>query len=238
MSRSLRVLGRGLRLSYDHLGMVLVGSALYFVVGLVPAAITLTAALRFPSVLTVIPFVGVVVLLVVPGFTALLAVARSLARGEEVPALRGFWQAFRAHFGASAGLGAAGLLVLAVLVADLVFFLQAKAAVLRLLAGVWAWLLLYAAGVLTLAPAVRVWVGRGVLVTLKQAALIVLDNVVVTATVMASLLVLAAVSTVLGAPLLLLFGGTGAFVLTAAMEAILERYRLMQDASGKAGGES
>ena len=49
------MLARGLRLSYDYLGMVLVGSTLYFFVGLAPAAITLTAALRAPSLLTLLP---------------------------------------------------------------------------------------------------------------------------------------------------------------------------------------
>lgn len=229
------MLGRGLRLSYDYLGMVLVGSALYFVVGLMPAAITLTAALRLPSLLTFAPFVLVVVLLTVPGFTALLAVARALARGDEVPALRGFFQAFRAHFARSAGVAAAGVLMLSVLVADLLFFLRAPAAALRALAGVWVWLIVYAAAVMTLAPAVLVWLGRGALFAMKQAALLVLDNAVVTAAVMASLALLAAVSTVLGAPLLLLFGGMSAFLVTAAMEAILERYRSLEDGSGKAG---
>lgn len=215
--------------------MVLVGSALYFVVGLLPAAITLAAAVRLPSLLTFAPFLLVLVFLTVPGFTALLAVARQLARGDEVPALGGFWRAFRAHFSRSAGLAAAGALIFTVLVADLSFFLRAPAGVLRALAGAWVWLLVYAAAVITLAPAVLVWLGRGGLFALKQAALLVLDNVVVTAAVMASLALLAAVSTLLGAPLLLLFGGMSAFLLTAAMEAILERYRTLEEGSGKAG---
>lgn len=231
------MLARGLRLSYDYLGMVLVGSTLYFFVGLAPAAVTLTAALRAPSLLTLLPLLAVFALLTVPGFTALLGVCRQLVRGEEVPVLRGLWEAFRAHFARSARLALVGGVLLVVLVADLLFFLQAPSAVLRVLAGLWVWLILFALAVLLMAPAVLVWLGSGGWLLLRQAALIVLDNLVVTGAVGLALLALAAISTLLGAPLLLLFGGMSAFVLTAAMEAIVERYRWVQSTreGGKAG---
>lgn len=230
----MKILGRGLRLSYDYLGMVLAGSTLWFFVGLVPAALAGVAAVRFPSLFTLATAAFVVVLLTVPAFTALVAVSRSLARGEEVP-LAGFWYAFRSYFARSAGIAAAGGLVMVILVLDLAFFLQAPSVWVRAVAGAWVWLIVYGAAVVTVAPAVLVWMGRGPLVTLKQAALIVLDNAVVSAVLMAALAVLGAASVVLGAPLLLLFGQMSAFLLSSAMEAILERYRLLQEDSGKAG---
>ncbi len=234
LARAGKALARGFRLSYDYLGMVLVGSSLYFVVGLAPAIVTLTAALQVPSLLTLLPFLGTVVFLTLPGFTALLAVSRQLVEGEDVPALRGLWRAFRTHFVKAAGLAGAECLILLILVADLLFFLQAGSPVVRALAGMWVWLLIFALTVTIWAPAVMVWLGKGVWYALRQSALIVLDNLVVTWIVVAVLAVLGIVSTVLGAPLLLLFGGMSAFLVTAAMEAILDRYRSLQ-ADGKAG---
>lgn len=225
--RAGRALARGFRLSYDYLGMVLAGSTIWFLIGLVPAVVGVSAAVRLPSLVTAGMAGIILVLLTFPAFTSVVAVNRRIVHGEEV-ALADFWREFVAHFRRSAGLGAIALGVPAILVVDLAYFVQAPWTPLRLLAGAWVWFVVYAIAVLVMAPAVLVNLERSAWQVWKQTALVVLDNLAVTVLVMLVLLALAVVSVVLAAPLMLLLGGMAGMILAASAEEILQRYRQME----------
>ncbi|MBE3599238.1 MAG: hypothetical protein IMX02_10790 [Limnochordaceae bacterium] len=204
----------------------------WFVAGLVPAAASVTAAVRLPSVVTLVGAFVVVSALAFPVFTAVVAVSRDLVAGREVT-LKDFWLAWRSYAARSAGVGLLGWGALAVLWVDLLFFLRAPWTAARLLAGVWVWLLVYGGAVMAIAPGILVRLDRGVIQVLKQSALVVLDNAVIVALMLAALLVLAVVSVLLAAPLMLLFAGTGGMIVATVVDEIVQRYR---ELGGRAGG--
>ncbi|WP_324715976.1 hypothetical protein U7230_11495 [Carboxydochorda subterranea] len=196
----------------------------WFVAGLVPAAASVTAAVRLPSVVTLVGAFVVVSALAFPVFTTVVAVSRDLVAGREVT-LKDFWLAWRSYGARSAGVGLLGWGALAVLWVDLLFFLRAPWTAARLLAGVWVWLLAYGEAVMAIAPGILVRLDRGVIQVLKQSALVVLDNAVTVALMLAALLVLAVVSVLLAAPLMLLFAGTGGMIVATVVDEIVQRYR-------------
>lgn len=234
MRRAGRALARGFRLSYEYVGMVLVGSALWFLVGLVPLALTGAVALSAPSVATVAAAAASFIALTSPAFVAVLSVHTRLLQGEEVVVSQ-YVRAFGAWWSRSAALAAVELVAVVMLVVDILFFLRFEHPALRLVAGLWSWLLVFTAAVGTVAPALMVRTGRGVRTALGQAVLAVLDNPVATGLVLAATGAVTMVYAALAAPLLLLFAGTVAFVLAALVDELLRRYQVAA-AAGEAGG--
>ncbi len=237
MRRAGRALARGFRLSYEHVGMVLVGSALWFLAGLVPLALAGAVALSAPSVATLAAAAASFIVLTSPAFVAVLSVHTRLLQGEEV-AVSQYLRAFGAWWSRGAALAAVELVAVVVLVLDILFFLRFDHPALRLAAGLWSWLLAFTAAVGAVAPALMVRTGRGVRTALGQAVLAVLDNPVATGLTLAAVGAVTMVYAALAAPLLLLFAGTVAFVLAALVDELLRRYQAAAAAAGEAGGQA
>lgn len=219
-----RVFALAMRSVYDYLGMVMVVSALWFLVGFVPVAFAFNLVVQVPSPISIVLFLFIVLTLGAPATAAAYALTGEMAEREDV-AVWDFFARFGQHFFRSVKLTAVMLAILVVLVTDIAFFWRSSIWLLRWGATfIWLEFLLFWALMSAFVFPIAIKQHTGVLKTLQRAALLTLDNIVVALWVLFIGLLAGALSYVLRVPLFLLFMGTIGFLHNLAFRELLRRY--------------
>ena len=224
---SLRSSGRifinSMRSTYEHLGMVLYISLVWFALAFLPGTFFISFARQAPCLLTFLLVFLVIVFLAAPMSVAVCSVAQALLNRED-PGMGDLWRRFRAHYWLTVKASAAMLTLLIVLVVDIVFFLSSSRRIVQWIAVPWFYLLIYWLFMtLYIAPLIaREQVT--LLELLKRAALLVLDNLVVTVASLLEVLLVFVLCWLLQFPVFVLQGGVLALLLVTALNEVLGKY--------------
>ena len=234
---SLRSSGRifvaAMRGAYEHLGMVLFCSFVWFALAFMPTTFSISFARQVPCVLTFLVVFFAVILLASPVTAAVCSVARALVDKEE-PGVGELWRRFGVHYWLTVKASAAMLIVLFVLVVDIVFFLSSSIRVVQWIAVPWLYLLLFWMLMTTYIFPLIAHEQVGLFKLLKRAALLALDNLVMTIIVLLEVFLIASVSWLLLFPVIILLGGLLALLLVTALAEVLQKYKEPYDEPEKA----
>ena len=223
LSKSWLVFRKGIRYSYDYIGMVMAASALWFFIGFLPllVATTFSTYIKNPTVVGIALALTLVTL--GPATAAVHAMmARILAREEVM--VREFFQHFSRFFGRSIGIVLLNVLILAILASDFVFTINHSNNIVRMLSGIWVYFFIFWALMSNYIFPFLVNQDIGVFLTMKRAALLALDNAVVTIFLTISVVLVAGLSIVLAAAVLLLMMGIIAFLQNVAYLELMQKY--------------
>lgn len=223
LQSGVRVFTKSLKQSYEHLGMVLVTSIIWFALAFMPTAFLISFAYQAPCVVTFLAVAIEIVFLAGPVTTAMCSVAGALIRSEAVY-LREIWSHFRRNYSLSVKVSATMLVIIFVLIVDVVFFLSSSKRIVQWLSVPWLYLILYWAMMTTYIFPLMAHQRVRLLKILQRAALLVLDNLVVTIMVMLEALLIVAASGLLLFPVVFLLGGVLALLLATALAEVLEKY--------------
>ncbi len=233
------IIARAFRNMYDYMGLTMLLSSVWFLVGLVPPAFAAYLVYLFSSA-TGMPHLGAYMLfglvsvgLFGPVTAATYAVTDAVIRREEV-GLRDFFRFLREHYLRGASLTAALEFILAVLIVDIVFFASLPHAWAGYLVFLWLYFVVFFAFMASYAYPLAVRRKAGLFQTLKAAFLLAADNLVVSLLVALTALAFGAASLFLQAPFLLFFGGTIAFLHCVALDEVMKKYAAMRQQKGEA----
>lgn len=232
------IIARAFRNMYDFMGLTMLLSAAWFLVGLVPAAFTgylvyvLSSVAGVPHLGAFMLFSLVFVGLFGPLTAAVYAVTDAVTRREAV-GFREFFRFLREHYLRAAGLTAALAFILAVLVVDIVFFASLPHTWAGYLVFLWLYFIVFFAFMASYAYPLAVRRKARLFTTLKTAFLLAADNLVVSLIVALTALAFGAASLFLQAPFLLFFGGTVAFLHCAALDEVLRKYAALRREKGE-----
>jgi uncharacterized membrane protein YesL len=223
LSKSWLIFRRGIRYSYDYLGMVLATSALWFFVGFSPLLVVTTFSnhIQNPAV------VGVAIVLTLvtfgPATAAVHAMIAKILDKEDVT-VRGFFRHFRCFFGRALGLTLLNVLILVNLGSDFIFTINNPNKIIRMLSGIWIYFFIFWALMSNYIFPFLVNQDIGVFMTMKRAVLLALDNLVVTIFLTIEVVIVAILSIVLAAPVLLLMMGIIAFLQNVGYRELMQKY--------------
>lgn len=218
-----RIAARAFRHVYDYLGMTMAMSSAWFLIGLLPTGLSFLVMLQVPAINSFLIFALFAVALLGPLTAAMYKLTSSVVQGDYV-AFRDFFTAFRRHYKRAAGLAAALLALLAILVIDLQFFMSSKIPWMQYLSVLWIYFIIFWALMAQFAYAVLVRQERSVLQTLKVSALLALDNIVASLIVAIVGALVVAISFWMRVPLMLFLGGTLAFLHCTAFDVLVQKY--------------
>jgi uncharacterized membrane protein YesL len=229
ISRNSTVLRQAFRSSYEQLGLTITISVIWFLAAAIPAAymlyfiLVVMAGGKLNILLPLILFWLTVTFLYGPVTAMAYAIAGDMINAAEI-APSSLWRAFTRHYKAAAAVTGAMAVILIILAVDVVVYLQNPTTLnvfltIFLLYLMVFWFLMSA----YIYPLITYKYGS-VWQTLKQAALLTLDNMALTLLVAVEVLVvgLACIFFILPVPAYL--GGTVALLHTAAFKAILTKY--------------
>ncbi|MCK9223198.1 MAG: DUF624 domain-containing protein [Limnochordia bacterium] len=228
----------GLRLIYEYFGTVIITSFLWFAIGLAPLiVITLTKTATIPAVF-VIAIVATLFTLGPATAAAYDTIARVINR--EIFSLGDFFRGFRKYFGRATGLMTIIAVVWAILILDVYFYLYVfqgpaiitMAVLILTFYIVVFWLLMsnWLFPVLVQRP-------RKIKMILKQAALLALDNLVVSLMITLMVLLVFLVSLLLQVGLILLLIGSIAIFQNFGFLKVLEKYQKKEEAEAENSGQ-
>lgn len=232
-----RIISRGFRGAYDYMGMNMVLSSLWFFIGLAPAGLAFLVMLQLPSVASALIFGLVCTFILGPVTAGVYSMSTSMLLGEHV-LIREFFRHLRDHYRRSAWATAALLIILAILLVDLAFFLRSETAWLQVLSIIWVYFLAFWALAAQCVYPLVVRKKRRTLETLKMAALLVLDNLVATLLLGLAGLVVTALCVLLQVPVVLFFAGTLSFLHVAALDELLLKYGQSDGGPSTSEGEA
>ena len=223
LSKSWLVFRKGIRYSYDYIGMVMAASALWFFIGFLPllVATTFSTYIKNPTVVGIALALTLVTL--GPATAAVHAMMARILAKEEVM-VREFFQHFSRFFGRSIGIVLLNVLILAILASDFVFTINHSNNIVRMLSGIWVYFFIFWALMSNYIFPFLVNQDIGVFLTMKRAALLALDNAVVTIFLTISVVLVAGLSIVLAAAVLLLMMGIIAFLQNVAYLELMQKY--------------
>lgn len=222
-SKSWLILRKGIRYSYDYIGMVMAASALWFFIGLMPLLAVTTFHTHISN--PVVFGIAIVLTLVTlgPATAAVHAMMARILDKEEV-LVREFFRHFRHFFARSVGLVLLGVLILAILASDFVFTINHPNKFVRMLSGIWIYFFIFWALMSNYIFPFLVNQDIGVFLAMKRAALLALDNLVVTILLTVSVVLVAGISIILAAAVLLLMMGIIAFLQNIAYRVLMQKY--------------
>ncbi|MBE3575007.1 MAG: DUF624 domain-containing protein [Firmicutes bacterium] len=216
----------GFAAAYEHLGMVLVGSALWFVIGFTPLLFLAAVFYKSGSLVVSAPAVLLVLLTLGPATAGAYSLFEPLIWPEGYSAetsLRRFFQGFRRFYWKSVGLGALNALLLAIFLGDMAFFLR-SAGLSKALAVVFLYFVLFQVLMSNFYFSFLVHQKNSVLNVLKKSALVVLDNTWASLVLSLEVAILFILSLIIPPVLVVLFMGLAAFLQLHAFRMILDRY--------------
>lgn len=216
---------------YDHMGLTMLISAVWCLVGLAPAAFTLWVLLQAPLLGAFLVFSLTAVGLFGPITAATYAVADAVIQGEPV-GFRDFFRFFREHYLRAAGLTAALIVILSVLVVDLIFFTTLPYGWAGYVVFLWIYFIVFFGFMAGYAYPLAVRKRARLFPTLKTAFLLAADNLVVSVIVAVTALALGAASLYLQAPFLLFVGGTLGFLHSVALDEVMKKYSALRQGDG------
>ncbi len=214
--------------AYENLGMTIVGSSLWFLIGFTPLFFFVGVLVRTWSLWLSLPFLLVVIFTFGPATVGVHALLEPLVWREDNPigtTTREYFRGFRRYYWQSVGLVALNGLLVAILAVDIGFFATRSEFLMRSLAVIWLYILLFQLVVANFYFPFLIRQRLGPLAAVKKSALFVLDNPGISFAVSAEILVLFAVSVVLPVLLFVLFMGVAAFVQAYAFKAVMRRYQ-------------
>lgn len=218
-----KITARAFRHVYDYLGMTMAMSAVWFLIGLLPSWLAFLVMLQVPAINSFLIFAFFAVALLGPLTAATYAMCNSMVRGEYV-AVRDYFTALRAHYRRGAGLTAILLVILAILVVDLVFFMSSQVVWMQYLSVLWVYFLIFWALMTQFAFVAVVRQDQSVWKSLKVAALLALDNIVASLVVGLVGALVVVISLWMRVPLMLFLAGTLAFLHCTAFEVLVAKY--------------
>ncbi len=198
-------------------------SALWFFIGFLPllVATTFSTYIKNPTVVGIALALTLVTL--GPATAAVHAMMARILAKEEVM-VREFFQHFSRFFGRSIGIVLLNVLILAILASDFVFTINHSNNIVRMLSGIWVYFFIFWALMSNYIFPFLVNQDIGVFLTMKRAALLALDNAVVTIFLTISVVLVAGLSIVLAAAVLLLMMGIIAFLQNVAYLELMQKY--------------
>lgn len=223
IAKSWMIFRKGIRNSYDYVGMVMATSALWFFIAFLPllAATTFSTYLKSPAV------AGVAALLTLitfgPATAAVHAMIARILDKEEV-LVREFFFYFKKYFTKSVLLVLLNALLLAILFSDFLFSINNPSTFFRLLSGIWIYFMIFWVMMSNYIFPFLVHQDIGVLRVMQRAALLALDNAVVTLLLTVMVVVVAVLNIVITAGVLLLMMGIIAFLQNGAFLELMKKY--------------
>ena len=198
-------------------------SALWFFVGFLPllVATTFSTYIKNPTVVGIA--LALTLITLGPATAAVHAMMAKILAKEEV-LVREFFQHFTGFFGRSIGLVLLNGLIIAILVSDFIFTINHPNNVVRALSGIWVYFFIFWALMSNYIFPFLVNQNIGVFLTMKRAALLALDNAIVTIVLTISVVLVAGLSIVLAAAVLLLMMGMIAFLQNIAYLELMQKY--------------
>ncbi len=227
LARSWRVLRDGFRQVNDRLGILIVFSAFWYVIGFLPAFFFFNVVLTLekPNIPAYLMIIGWTLLVLGPATASVYELTWRMLQRDD-PTFVDFFRAFRQHYRRGVAITAVALAILVVLVIDIIFFYNLRLTWLRLLVIPWSYFILFWAMAANYLFPLLVQQGVGLRKLLQRSALLALDNALVSL----MLVVLVVLFWLVGMflqhlPLLLFFMGTVAMLHNVALEILLEKYR-------------
>lgn len=227
------IVKRSFKSVYDFMGMTMFLSAVWFLIGFMPTALTFLVMVQVPAINSFLLFALAASLILGPLTAATYSMTSSMVQGQHVE-IRDYWSKLRTHYKRSALVTAALLVILAILVIDLIFFMNSGNQWLQYLSVLWVYFIAFWVLVTQYAYAVLVRQDRKVWDVIKVAALLALDNVVASLIVAFASVLVVAISLWMRVPLLLFLAGTLAFLHCTAFEIVVAKY----DRNSEPGGSS
>ena len=223
LSKSWQIFRKGIRYSYDYLGMVMASSALWFFVGFLPLllATSFSNYIKNPVVFGVA--IALTLLTVGPATAAVHTMMARILDKQDVT-VREFFRHFRRFFGRGVGLVLLNVLILAILGSDFLFTINNPNKIIRMLSGIWIYFFIFWALMANYIFPFLVNQDIGVFLTMKRAVLLALDNIVVTIFLAIAVLLVVVLSVILAAPVLLLMMGTVAFLQNVGYGELMRKY--------------
>ncbi|NLY29871.1 MAG: DUF624 domain-containing protein [Firmicutes bacterium] len=223
ISKSWLIIRRGIRYSYDYLGMVIAASALWFITGFFPILVVTSFSkfIQNPAVIGVGIFLTVVTM--GPATAAVHGIATRIVQNEDVR-VREFFTFFQKFFSRSAALVLLNVLILLILASDLIFTLNSPNKFIQMLSGIWIYFFIFWALMSNYIFPFLVNQNIGVFLTMKRSALLALDNLVVTIALSVAVLIVVVLSVILAAPVLLLMLGIIAFLQNVSYHELMQKY--------------
>lgn len=231
ISKSWSIIRKGIRYAYEYLGMVIATSVLWFFVGFLPILLVTTLNIHAENPLVL----GGAMILTLgtfgPATAAIHAMMAKILSKEDV-AVREFFTYFRRFFGRGVGLLVLNILILAILGCDFVFTTNHSSKIIRMFSGVWVYFFIFWALMSNYVFPFMVNQNIGIWLTMKRAALLALDNIVVTILLAVAVVLVVVLSSILAAPVLLLMMGTIAFLQNVGYRELMQKYE--EDTHGDA----
>lgn len=214
---------QAMRRTYEHLGMVMVISLLWFGLAALPMVYLLNFARVVPSLFSFLIVALEATFLAGPVTAAVYSVADRLLQDEDAT-LTDVWHLFRRHYRLSAQVTGAMSAILLILGIDIIVFMQSKVRLLQWLAVLWLYFVAFWFLLTIYTSSLVVYQQVSWLKVLQRAALLVLDNVVVTLLVMGETIVVVVLSFFFLIPVPLLLGGMLAFLHLIALHTLMAKY--------------
>lgn len=218
---------QALAAAWEHLGTVMVGSSLWFLIGFTPLFFFMGVFFRTWSVWLSLPLLLVVIFTFGPATAGVHTLLEPLVWREENPigtTIREYFKGFRRYYWKSVGLVGINGLLFVILVVDIGFFASQPGFLMRSLAVVWLYILLFQLVVANFYFPFLVRQKTTPLAAMKKSALFVLDNPGVSFAVALEVIVLFAVSVVVPVLLFIVFMGVAAFLQAFAFKTVMRRY--------------
>ncbi len=219
--------------AYDNLGMVLVGSAIWFALSILPAALVLYLVNFFIANLSVMTILLAVILglgaliLIGPATAGVVYLFKIIIVDEDNAEVRDYLVGFKQFFKQSAGVFLLDILIGAVLVADIVLAFRAgteASKIFLVMAVIIFYMILFWAMMQLYLFPLLVTQNIGTIEIFKKSALLVVDNPGFTIVLGLVLLVLIAIFVVTTVGVLILLAGTVAVFECNALKALIARY--------------
>lgn len=233
--QSWRMFVRALKLSYDHIGKVMVTNLIWFGLGFAP--FLAFSYLPFQNdIFFIISIVATVVTL--GGATAGVQYRMNqIIRGEEA-SLQDFWIGFKSFFVKATVLLVIAVLGFVILVFNIWFSQNYPSTLFLILSGLWIWGIVYWYSVQQFALPFLVNQKTGVFLVIKRAALLTLDNPLASFLLLVFSLVIIVLSALLAAPLLIFVASFLALLQNSFYHEMMLKYDgADQDDSAESEGE-
>jgi uncharacterized membrane protein YesL len=229
LSQNRAVLRQAFRSSYQQFGLTVTLSAIWFLFAAIPTLYMLYFVLVVMAGGKLTIFLPLILLWVTATFlygpvTAMVfSVARDMIDGSEVT-LRSLWQGFTQHYKTAAKVTGAMALIIIILAVDVIVYLQSPSTLRVFLTVFLLYLMVFWCLMSAYIYPLIVHKYKSVLQTLKQAALLMLDNVLITLTVALEVLIIGFACIFFILPVPAFLGCIIALMHTAAFKTILMKY--------------
>ena len=223
ISKSWLIIRRGIRYSYDYLGMVIAASALWFITGFLPMLVVTSFSKYLQSPAVIGAAIVLTVTAIGPSTAAVHGIVVRILQNEDVR-VREFFTFFQKFFWRGVALILLNVLILLILASDLVFTLNSPNRIIQMLSGIWIYFFIFWVLMSNYIFPFLVNQNIGVFLTMKRSALLALDNLVVTIFLSLAVMLVAVLSVILAAPVLLLMLGIIAFLQNVGFHELMQKY--------------